>query len=510
MEAKKMIHKKTIGLAVLLLVFTVFGTGFSLVERKVILLPGGDCTDCNACMDGNYFLRIDQSIPQTVSGGIPVFSSGIEMQNSSIYGGGGENILTMKESGGGGIHLLTPDTIDLNADTRVWGLFVLGMDQPYNTTLNQSADTSHKDVTLPNINGELASLYGIQTFVGAKTFSTVPSYFTVAPAFIPPSGAPFTTTSNMVVTNLNSDLLDGSHVGTAGASIPLLNTLNVWSTNYQKFNTNVGILVTPIVDYSLYIDRVNGFANNYFAANVQARTNQTTLGSASIGSLTFETQIYGTGAVGTAYGITGVTNNSSSASSNDNVGAYISARKNGTGSVTNFTAIKATEDVRSSANITDARAIWGNWYSNNYTGIITRGKTIYAEEPKITSGAGTITTAWAIQSDGDVQINSDKNLLLEGSSTVKGDSGFIFKSATLEIETRINNIKIASINPNGGAFTGDLNATNIIRANNAFSHNGVVGIDKNEHFVLCTTILCVAYRECDKNTLGGILVASDC
>ena len=63
-----------------------------------------------------------------------------------------------------------------------------------------------------------------QVIIGSVTANTFSS--TVATGT-----APLTIKSTTLIANLNSDLLDGNHVGTSGAAIPLLNGVNTWSNN---------------------------------------------------------------------------------------------------------------------------------------------------------------------------------------------------------------------------------------------------------------------------------------
>jgi len=63
--------------------------------------------------DVNVFLKLNQSIPQTVSGGRPNFLSGIEMDISSITGDGGGNQLFLSDPVNSGISMTTPDDIQL-------------------------------------------------------------------------------------------------------------------------------------------------------------------------------------------------------------------------------------------------------------------------------------------------------------------------------------------------------------------------------------------------------------
>ena len=58
--------------------------------------------------------------------------------------------------------------------------------------------------------------------------------------------SPLTVTSTTLITNLNADLLDGYHVGTSGATIPILDGINSW-TNTQTFNNDVNVIGNFIV-----------------------------------------------------------------------------------------------------------------------------------------------------------------------------------------------------------------------------------------------------------------------
>lgn len=82
------------------------------------------------------------------------------------------------------------------------------------------------------LDGRYVTLTTAQTISGIKTFSTQQK-FTVA------SGtSPFTVTSTTVVTNLNSDLLDGRHLGNAAGRIPYI----VSFPSYSSFGSSTSTL----------------------------------------------------------------------------------------------------------------------------------------------------------------------------------------------------------------------------------------------------------------------------
>lgn len=74
------------------------------------------------------------------------------------------------------------------------------------------------------LDGRYVTLTTAQTVSGVKTFSTQQK-FTVATGT-----SPFTVTSTTVVTNLNSDLLDGRHLGNATGRIPYIVSFPVYSS----------------------------------------------------------------------------------------------------------------------------------------------------------------------------------------------------------------------------------------------------------------------------------------
>lgn len=93
--------------------------------------------------------------------------------------------------------------------------------------------------------------------------------------------------------------------------------------------------------------------------------------------------------------------------------------------------------------------------------------------------------SWRFKSSGDA------NLLFLNATTNKVGIGFDLPTAKLDVN-------------------GDINARSTIRTGANFNVKGFNGIDKNEHYIECATIACVATVECDKNYRGGILTNSTC
>lgn len=123
--------------------------------------------------------------------------------------------------------------------------------------------------------------------------------------------------------------------------------------------------------------------------------------------------------------------------------------------VGNLMGLEARADLRMGGDVTnEAVAMKGMWVhgvvpGEEYTGTVTRGKTLYLEEPYAGPDGGVILTKWALQSDGDIQINSDKKLILEGTATTKGDTYIIYNSTSGHIEFYLNGVLEGYIDATG-------------------------------------------------------------
>lgn len=129
------------------------------------------------------------------------------------------------------------------------------------------------------LSANVALLGGLQTFVGAKTFSAAPAFTSV--------GAPFTVSSGTVVTNLNADLLDGLSAGAFGqiAGTQAWSGANTFSNAGNSFNgsfTGAGSGLTSL--------NATNIASGALA-DARLSTNVALLGSAQTfsGSKTFST-----------------------------------------------------------------------------------------------------------------------------------------------------------------------------------------------------------------------------
>jgi hypothetical protein len=67
------------------------------------------------------YVKLDQTTPQTVSGGRPTFSGGIEFLTSTITGGGAENIFHVSETSTGDFVFITPGNFRVEADVKIEG-----------------------------------------------------------------------------------------------------------------------------------------------------------------------------------------------------------------------------------------------------------------------------------------------------------------------------------------------------------------------------------------------------
>jgi hypothetical protein len=74
-----------------------------------------------------------------------------------------------------------------------------------------------------------------------------------------------------------------------------------------------------------------------------------------------------------------------------------------------------------------------------HTGGIVYSRSVWATEPTNLTGLATF-ERWAGLFSGDLQVNSDKKLLLEGTDTVKGDTYLIYDSAATELDIYVNGV----------------------------------------------------------------------
>lgn len=68
-------------------------------------------------------------------------------------------------------------------------------------------------------------------------------------------------------------------------------------------------------------------------------------------------------------------------------------------------------------------------------------RSVWAALPGTFAGAAGTINRWAILCSGDLQVNSDMKLILEGDDTTKGDSYFVFNAATTDIDLFVDNTK---------------------------------------------------------------------
>lgn len=131
------------------------------------------------------------------------------------------------------------------------------------------------------LDGRYVTLTTAQTVSGVKTFSTQQK-FTVATGT-----SPFTVTSTTVVTNLNSDLLDGRHLGNAAGRIPYI----VSFPAYSSFGSS-----TSTLDYEKNILKWIWTNQNYGGDTLLIGVGRPN----SIGNL--QIQLYGTSGVNSSTG----------------------------------------------------------------------------------------------------------------------------------------------------------------------------------------------------------------
>lgn len=199
---------------------------------------------------------------------------------------------------------------------------------------------------------------------------------------------------------------------------------------------------TTTAYYRNYFYQNNGFANNYYSMKSYARTSQSLAGG-NVGALNFEFQSYGSAVTGNQMGVTGIVNHQSSGQANTLYGGYYTVRTSSTGNQYRMYGTAARVDLRSSGTVDDAQCLRGEWYTSSYTGTVARAKSMYLEEVPAAANA---VLAWSLQSDGDIQINSDKKFILEGNSTSKGDTFIIYNSTQDVIDIYKDNSQLLELN----------------------------------------------------------------
>ena len=244
------------------------------------------------------------------------------------------------------------------------------------------------------------------------------------------------------------------------------NTIRFDTNGSQRMEINptgqLGLGTTATTNYSLYIANNDNVTtpNNFAGIYSWVRSRRTT--SWAFTALSFEANVWNTGLM-MPTGINGVAQSTKTGGSTlaSVTGANIVARQNSVVKTTELIGGKFKIDVRKSADVTTAIAVHANWYEYAFTGTITYAKGIKVDEPS--TAGGTITNVWSIQSDGDVQINSDKKLILEGTSTVKGDTYIMYDSANVQMEFVVSGTDIVKIDAGGiNILTGTLELTDTV------------------------------------------------
>jgi thiamine phosphate synthase YjbQ (UPF0047 family) len=81
---------------------------------------------------------------------------------------------------------------------------------------------------------------------------------------------------------------------------------------------------------------------------------------------------------------------------------------------------------------------------------VTAAASIRAEDPEVDGGS--IGAKWGIYSQGDVQLDSDKKLILEGNIVTKGDSYLVFNSATTDMDLFVDAVKVHTWDDDGSVI----------------------------------------------------------
>jgi hypothetical protein len=95
--------------------------------------------------------------------------------------------------------------------------------------------------------------------------------------------------------------------------------------------------------------------------------------------------------------------------------------------------------TRGTTNIQNRFSVTGD--TSGHTGGTINARSVHALEPTQFTG-GVTANLWAIQATGDCQISSDKQWILEGGAATKGNSYFVFNSASTDIDCFVDGTNV--------------------------------------------------------------------
>lgn len=116
---------------------------------------------------------------------------------------------------------------------------------------------------------------------------------------------------------------------------------------------------------------------------------------------------------------------------------------------------------------------------------VTNAIGVYAQDPLVDSGS--ITRQWAILASGDVQLFSDKKLILEGSLTVKGDSYLVFNAATTDVDMFVDGTKCQTWDDDQIDFFKQISTLGKLEAINAAAKTANYTVAVTDENILCDT-----------------------
>jgi hypothetical protein len=298
--------------------------------------------------------------------------------------------------------------------------------------------------------------------------------------------APLVIASTTLVTNLNADLLDGKNTGTSGNVIPLLDGANTWSAA-QTFPNNTKILfgtqgelytdgtytiIDPLSNQvsigpsgtttdstgasqtgatkDLIVDQM-GLGGSPLNANYWINYDRTA--TTGRGALNFSYNYTGSGSIQT--NIASIATYAGSAASPLNLSQWNTALLGADNSGTSNTGFRSYIGFATGQVITQGtHNMFGLEVGSTAVGGTHTGGTIrrwgvrqLAFTALTVSGATSVD--WGAIFGNDVQLNSDVKLLLEGTSTTKGDSYLVFNAASTDIDCFVDGTKVMTWDNDG-------------------------------------------------------------
>ena len=304
--------------------------------------------------------------------------------------------------------------------------------------------------------------------------------------------APLIVTSNTQVSNLNSQLLNGYSVGTSGATIPLLNSINTWSAKQIFSGTNVefpaGSSTLPAISYGstagVYFPAANTVA---ISTSSVERLRIDASGNASIGTSinsvadyvgaarAFVIQSPSSDTRGVGYSTNSLTISNSDTTAN-NASQINFAANTGASSQFSSAWIGAIHGPRTSGAYPYGQLVFG---TSTYTNWAPSEKMRITNTGTVSIGSSTPDTTKKLYVNGDSQVIGDISATTVTATVAQGTAPLIVTS-----NTQINNLNSQLLNGRSIGTSG--NTIPVLNAINTWSNTQTISVNSSSDAVTIT------------------------